>query len=65
VQFKSARKARTSGWSNGCSEDTLAFSALSGVRPMIEVFPLTRAAEAYAHMMKGKPRFRVVLTVGK
>jgi D-arabinose 1-dehydrogenase-like Zn-dependent alcohol dehydrogenase len=43
------------------SQDTLSFSALTGVRPMIEVFPLERAAEAYDRMMSGKARFRVVL----
>jgi D-arabinose 1-dehydrogenase-like Zn-dependent alcohol dehydrogenase len=55
------------GWPSGTSidsQDTLAFSALSGVRPMIEVFPLERAAEGYEHMMSGKARFRVVLTTG-
>jgi len=55
------------GWPSGTSidsQDTLAFSALSGVRPMTEVFPLVRAAEGYAHMMSGKARFRVVLTTG-
>ena len=46
------------------SEDTLRFSALAGVRPMIETMPLERAAEAYERMMSGKARFRVVLTVG-
>ncbi len=53
------------GWPSGTSidsQDTLAFSALSGVRPMTEVFPLERAAEGYEHMMSGKARFRVVLT---
>jgi D-arabinose 1-dehydrogenase-like Zn-dependent alcohol dehydrogenase len=45
------------------SQDTLAFSALSGVRPMIETMPLARAAEAYARMMRGDARFRVVLTM--
>lgn len=53
------------GWPSGVaidSEDTLAFSALSGVRPMIETMPLDRAAEAYERMMSGKARFRVVLT---
>jgi len=53
------------GWPSGTSidsQDTLAFSALSGVRPMTEVFPLERAAEGYEHMMRGKARFRVVLT---
>jgi len=47
------------------SQDTLAFSVLSGVRCMNEVFPLDRAAEAYDHMMSGKARFRVVLTTGQ
>ncbi|HET9124972.1 MAG TPA: alcohol dehydrogenase [Solirubrobacteraceae bacterium] len=46
------------------SEDTLRFSALSGVRPMIETMPLERAAEAYEKMMSGDARFRMVLTVG-
>lgn len=55
------------GWPSGTSidsQDTLAFSALSGVRPMTEVFPLERAAEGYERMMSGKARFRVVLTTG-
>jgi D-arabinose 1-dehydrogenase-like Zn-dependent alcohol dehydrogenase len=54
------------GWPSGSSidsEDTLAFSALNGVRSMNEVFPLERAAEAYEHMMSGKARFRAVLTL--
>src|SRR5262249_8780131 len=42
---------------------TLKFSVLSGVAPMIETMPLEKAAEAYAKMMSGKARFRVVLTV--
>ena len=46
------------------SQDTLAFSVLSGVRSMSEVFPLERAEEAYARMMSGEARFRVVLTTG-
>jgi D-arabinose 1-dehydrogenase-like Zn-dependent alcohol dehydrogenase len=45
------------------SQDTLAFSALSGVRPMIETTPLARAPEAYARMMRGDARFRMVLTM--
>ncbi len=52
------------GWASGTSidsEDTLNFSALSGVRSMNEVFPLEKAPEAYEHMMSGKARFRVVL----
>ena len=44
-------------------EDTLRFAELSGVRPMVETYPLERAAEAYARMMSGKARFRVVLTM--
>ena len=54
------------GWAAGTSidsEDTLRFCAFSGVRPMIEKFPLARAAEAYDRMMSGKARFRVVLTM--
>ena len=56
------------GWASGTgmdSEDTLNFSALSGVKPMIETYSLDRAAEAYDLMMSGKARFRVVLTTGK
>jgi D-arabinose 1-dehydrogenase-like Zn-dependent alcohol dehydrogenase len=45
------------------SQDTLAFSALSGVRPMIETLPLERAGEAYERMMSGAARFRMVLTI--
>jgi D-arabinose 1-dehydrogenase-like Zn-dependent alcohol dehydrogenase len=45
------------------SQDTLAFSVLSGVRPMIETMPLARAPEAYARMMRGDARFRMVLTM--
>jgi len=55
------------GWPSGTSidsQDTLAFSARTGVRPMTEAFPLERAAEAYERMMSGKARFRVVLTTG-
>jgi D-arabinose 1-dehydrogenase-like Zn-dependent alcohol dehydrogenase len=55
------------GWYSGTSidsEDTLAFSVLTGVRSMNEVFPLERVDEAYEHMVSGKARFRVVLTMG-
>jgi len=45
------------------AEDTLNFAELTGVRPMIETYPLERAGEAYARMMSGKARFRVVLTM--
>ena len=54
------------GWSSGIptdSEDTLRFAEMTGVRPMIEKFPLEKAAEAYARMMSGKAQFRVVLTM--
>ena len=43
------------------NEDTLAFSVLENIRPMIETFPLEKAADAYARMMQGKARFRMVL----
>ena len=54
------------GWPSGIptdSEDTLRFSEMTGVRPMIEKYPLEKAAEAYARMMSGKAEFRVVLTM--
>lgn len=54
------------GWAAGtpaASEDTLKFCVLTGVRPMIETYPLERAAEAYARMLSGKAEFRVVLTM--
>lgn len=54
------------GWRAGTpadSEDTLRFAELSGVRPMIEKYPLVKAGEAYSRMMSGKAEFRVVLTM--
>ncbi len=54
------------GWWSGIptdSEDTLRFSELTGVRPMIETYPLEKAGEAYERMMSGKAEFRVVLTM--
>jgi D-arabinose 1-dehydrogenase-like Zn-dependent alcohol dehydrogenase len=54
------------GWASGTaadSEDTLNFAELSGVRAMIETYPLEKAGEAYARMMSGKAQFRVVLTM--
>src|SRR5438309_2048590 len=54
------------GWATGTpadSEDTLRFAELSGVRPMIETYPLEKAAEGYARMMSGNAQFRVVLTM--
>jgi D-arabinose 1-dehydrogenase-like Zn-dependent alcohol dehydrogenase len=62
-----AGRRSITGWPSGSpidSQDTLAFCALTGVRPMTEVFPLERAAEAYERMMSGKARFRVVVTTG-
>jgi D-arabinose 1-dehydrogenase-like Zn-dependent alcohol dehydrogenase len=55
------------GWASGTgkdSEDTLRFSSLTGVRPMIEKYPLEKAAAAYEQMISGRARFRVVLTMG-
>ena len=55
------------GWPSGTgmdSEDTLKFSALAGIRPMTETYPLDKAPEAFDRMMSGKARFRVVLTTG-
>ena len=45
------------------NEDTLAFSVLQNIRPMVETVPLEQAAAAYARMMQGKARFRMVLTM--
>jgi D-arabinose 1-dehydrogenase-like Zn-dependent alcohol dehydrogenase len=56
------------GWPAGTSiesQDTMAFSALTGVRSMNEVYPLERVAEAYDRMMSGKARFRAVMTTGQ
>lgn len=59
-----AGRRSVSGWYSGTardSQDTLEFSALAGVHPMVETFPLEQAADAYAHMLEGKARFRAVL----
>jgi D-arabinose 1-dehydrogenase-like Zn-dependent alcohol dehydrogenase len=59
-------KKSIQGWASGIatdSEDTLRFSEMTGVRPMIEKYPLEKAAEGYARMMSGKAEFRVVLTM--
>jgi D-arabinose 1-dehydrogenase-like Zn-dependent alcohol dehydrogenase len=56
------------GWYSGTSidsQDTLAFSARSGVHSMNEPYPLDRVNEAYDRMMSGKARFRVVVTIGE
>jgi D-arabinose 1-dehydrogenase-like Zn-dependent alcohol dehydrogenase len=66
IELLSQRKD-VQGWPAGTamdSEDTLRFSALSGVRPMIEKYPLSKVNDAYNQMMSGKARFRVVLTMG-
>jgi D-arabinose 1-dehydrogenase-like Zn-dependent alcohol dehydrogenase len=54
------------GWAAGTpvdAEDTLRFAELSGVRAMIETYPLERAGEGYARMLSGDAQFRVVLTM--
>jgi D-arabinose 1-dehydrogenase-like Zn-dependent alcohol dehydrogenase len=59
-------RKRIQGWSAGIptdSEDTLRFAEMTGVRAMIEKYPLEKAAEAYDRMMSGKAQFRVVLTM--
>ena len=59
-------RKRIQGWSAGIqtdSEDTLRFAEMTGIRPMIEKYPLMKAAEGYARMMSGKAEFRVVLTI--
>jgi len=66
LQLLSGRRA-IKGWYCGTaidSQETLAFSALAGVRPMNEVYPLERAAAGYERMLSGGARFRVVLTTG-
>ena len=60
------KRSSVAGWYSGTakdSQDTLEFSALSDIHPMIEKYPLDRVAEAYEQMHSGKVRFRVVLTV--
>lgn len=54
------------GWYSGTSidsQDTLLFSQRTGIRPMNEIYPLDKVAEAYDRMMSGRARFRVVLTI--
>ncbi len=61
-----AGKKRIQGWMAGTptdSEDTLRFAEMTGVHPMIEKYPLEKAAEGYARMLSGKAEFRVVLTM--
>jgi len=61
------RRTGVYGWPSGSSidsEDTMRFSAMTGIRPMTETFPLEKVSEAYDRMMSNKARFRVVLTTG-
>ena len=61
------KRAGIHGWPSGPSidsEDTMNFSAMTGVRPMTETFPLEKAQEAYDRMMSNQARFRVVITTG-
>jgi D-arabinose 1-dehydrogenase-like Zn-dependent alcohol dehydrogenase len=65
IQLIGGRK-NVQGWPSGTamdSEDTLNFSAQTGVRPMIERYPLEKAAEGFDQMMSGRARFRAVLTM--
>ncbi len=65
LQLIQGRRA-LQGWPSGTptdSEDTLNFAVLSGVRPMIETFPLEKANEGFNRMMSGEAEFRVVLTM--
>ena len=65
IQLIMARRS-VQGWPSGTgrdSEETLRFCALTGIRPMVETFPLEQAAAAYDRMLSGKARFRVVLTM--
>ena len=60
-------RRQISGWYSGTardSQDTLKFSALNGVHPMIEKYPLSEVSAAYEQMHNGRARFRVVLTMG-
>ncbi len=60
------RRSSVAGWYSGTakdSQDTLEFSALSGIHPMIEKYPLDQVAEGYEQMHSGRVRFRVVLTM--
>ena len=60
------KRSSVAGWYSGTandSQDTLEFSALSNVHPMIEKYPLDRVADAYEQMHSGRVRFRAVLTM--
>ena len=61
------RRRAIQGWPSGTamdSQETLEFSAYSGVRPMVEKFPLSKVKEAYERMASGKAEFRVVVEMG-
>jgi alcohol dehydrogenase, propanol-preferring len=68
MQFSPANLMRggrsISGWVGGDPKDALRFSVLTGVRPMVEVFPLEQAAFAFEKMMSAKVHFRAVLKIG-
>ena len=67
LQLISGRKS-VAGWPSGSSidsQDTMKFSALTGVRPIVQEMPLEKAAEGYKLMMDNNARFRVVLTMAK
>jgi D-arabinose 1-dehydrogenase-like Zn-dependent alcohol dehydrogenase len=60
-------KRTIKGWAAGTptdSEDTLRFAEMARIRPMIEKYPLEKAADGYARMMSGHAQYRVVLTMG-
>jgi len=62
------KSQQVKGWYSGTSldsQETLAFSVLSGVRSMNESYPLAQAQQAYERMEQGKARFRVVITMEK
>jgi len=69
ISALSLLNSRTSiaGWYSGTardSQDALEFAVVSGVRPMIQVYPFAQVAEAFEQMIRGKARFRIVLTMG-
>ena len=63
VGYWKSNHSRLGAGTSADEEDTLHFAELTGVRPMIETYPLEKADEAYARMMSGKAQFRVVLTM--
>ena len=63
IIFKSSSVQGHASGTSQDSEDTLRFSALTGVRPMIETVPLAQAQAAFDKMMSGDARFRMVLTM--